>query len=54
MDFHIKLLIPNEIIVVHPNSLLNYLVDLEILGFLEAQIHQDSVVIYDFGRHVTL
>lgn len=54
MDFHIKLLIPDETVVVHQNSLTNCLADSEVSGFLEAQIYQDSVVIFCFGRDVTV
>lgn len=53
MDFHIKWLIPDETVVEHQNSLLDCLADSEVSGFLEAQMYQDSVVIFCFGKDIT-
>jgi hypothetical protein len=54
MDFHIKLLFPDEIVVVHQSSLWNCLADSEVSGCLEAQTCQDSGVLFCFGRYITV
>lgn len=54
MGFHIKWLIPDAAVEVHQNSLSNCLADSKVSGFLEAQIYQDSVVIFCFGKDITL
>lgn len=52
--FHIKWLIPDATVEVHQNSLSNCLANSEVSGFLQAQIYQDSVVIFCFGKGTTL
>lgn len=54
MDSLLKLLILDERVVAHQNSLLNCFADLEVSGFLMAQIYQDLVVIFYFDRDVTV
>ena len=53
-DFRIKVWIPDETVVVHQDSLSNCLADSIVSGVLEAQIYQDSVELFCFGRDITV
>lgn len=54
MDCHPKLVTPDEIVVVQRSGLSGYLADSALSGYLEAQIHWDSGVIFCFGKDITL
>lgn len=54
MDFHPKLVTPDEVVVVLQNGLSSCLEDSELSGCLEAQMYWDSVVIFCFGRDITV
>jgi hypothetical protein len=52
MDFHPELVSPDEVAVVHRRGVSNCLADSELLGYLEAQMYRDSVVIFCFGKEI--
>lgn len=52
MDFRPELATPDEIAVVHGRGLSDCLEDPELSGCLEAQVYQELVVIFCFGKEI--